>query len=436
MKKRIMALILGITLLASTAIAGCGNKQETTESGAEEKITIRWVSLSPGKDGEEGKTKPILEAFEEETGIRVEAEFYAITDLAEVIETKAAAGNTGYDVMSVDVTYIAKYGSSGYLEALDQYFTDEEKAEWSDASLESGIWEDKLYAAPRNTSAQLLIYNKTLLEEAGITVPENSPENRLTYEQVAQLAKEGLEKLDPDGSRGLTGFDFQQVSRVYQMNMLPNSLGGKNIGDDGYEADGIINSKEWEEAMSWYQQLVQDGIASRGYNAEQVAENFYSGKTLFMVGGTWTPTRMIAEDELGYAYAPCFEGYEDTTATGTGSWYMGMDAQSKEKEAAAEFIKFFTLGKGNDMWLEIDGAMPSRLAKVTEIENDPDASEALKIGAYESAHTAFPRAVTPAFGEYSTILDQTWEDVRNGADVKEALDSAVEQLETAMSTYR
>ena len=44
----------------------------------------------------------------------------------------------------------------------------------------------------------------------------------------------------------------------------------------------------------------------------------------------------------------------------------------------------------------------------------PNASMNMKIAAYEAANTAVPRAVTPVFGEYSTVLDQAWEDVRNG----------------------
>ena len=71
-----------------------------------------------------------------------------------------------------------------------------------------------------------LYYNKTLLEEAGIELPENDAEHRLTYEQVADMAKQAQEALDPDGSKGIIGLDFQQVSRIYQMNMLPNSMGG------------------------------------------------------------------------------------------------------------------------------------------------------------------------------------------------------------------
>ena len=59
----------------------------------------------------------------------------------------------------------------------------------------------------------------------------------------------------------------------------------------------------------------------------------------------------------------------------------------------------------------------------------------MKIAAYEAANTAVPRAVTPVFGEYSTALDQAWEDVRNGADVEEALENAIDQYNSATASY-
>ncbi len=126
-------------------------------------MTLKWISQGPGEDSWEGLTKPILEEYEKETGVHIDAEFYSFNDLFEVIETKAAAGNADFDVMSVDVTYIAKYGTSGYLEPLDKYFTDEEKAQWDEASYQAGVWENMMYAAPENTSTQVLYYNKTLL---------------------------------------------------------------------------------------------------------------------------------------------------------------------------------------------------------------------------------------------------------------------------------
>ena len=421
-----------------TAVMAAGMTSGMTMTGfaEEDKPTIRWVSQGAGETGWEGLTVPILEKFEEETGIHVEAEFYSFNDLFEVIETKSASGNADFDVMSVDVTYVSKYGSSGYLEPLDPYFTDEDKAKWDEASYTAGVWEDTMYAAPENTSCQELYYNKTLLEEAGIELPENDAEHRLTYEQVADMAKQAQEALDPDGSKGIIGLDFQQVSRIYQMNMLPNSMGGANISEDGYSLDGVVNTEPWIKAMTWYQGLVNDGIASRGYDADQLGDMFYSGKMVFMVGGTWTRNGMTCDDEIDCTYAPCFEGYEDKVATSTGSWYFGINSQSENKDAAAEFIKYFTLGEGSDMWLSINGDVPSRLDKQEEIANDENATKDMKIAAYEAANTAYPRAVTPVFGEYSTILDQAWEDVRNGADVEDTLNYAVEQFDSAVASYK
>lgn len=275
-----------------------------------------------------------------------------------------------------------------------------------------------------------------MLDKAGITVPENDENNRLTYEEVADLAKQAQKILDPDGSQGIIGFDFQQVSRVYQMNMLANSMGGKNISDDGYSIDGIVNTEPWIKAMTWYQNLVNDGVATRGFDADTLQDQFYSGKVVFMIGGTWTRTNMLNGDELGVTYAPCFKGHEKDVATSTGSWYFGMNSQSKNKEAVAKFINYFTVGKGNDMWLEINGDVPSRLEKQKEIIDNPDAIKDMKIAAYEAANTAVPRAVTPVFGEYSTILNAAWEDVRNGANVEDTLNVAVEKFNSAVANLR
>jgi len=440
MKKRILSTILSAVLLISVILTGCGNKSagEVTKENRDESSvdTIRWITMSSGEEGKETKSEKLMEEFEKETGIKVEAEYYSFSDLFDVIETKSVAKSTDYDVMLIDVTYVSKYAENGYITPLDDYFTDDEKAEFDNASYTAGVWDDQMFAASRNTSTQLLFFNQKLLDEAGMEAPTSTPEDRLTYEEVAELGRQALEKLDPDGSRGLIGFDFQQASRVYQMNMLPNSMGGKNINDDGLSLDGVINTEPWEKSMTWYQSLVNDGIASKGYSTEEVEAQFQSGNMVFMIGGTWTPSNMAVDDEVGCTYAPCFEGYEDTVATGTGSWYVGISSQSKSKENAAKFVKFLTLGSGNDLWLEMNEDVPSRNEKLQEIIDNPEADEMLKMAAYEAKNTAFPRASTPLFGEYSSILDQMWEDVRNGADVNKSIDSAIKQFDSAAAAYK
>lgn len=445
--KRILSLVLMAVLVLALA-TGCGKSdgqsgggnsttgEDTT--GAGKATEIVWLSQGVGDNSWEGRTKSILAAYEEETGVKVKGEFYSFNDLFDIIEVKIASGSSDYDAISVDVPMVAAYATRKYLMPVDDYFSAEEKSLFIDSAVEAGSWDGVFYAPPMNTSTQVLWYNTKLLDEAEVQIPENSTEKRLTWEQVADLAKQTVEKLDPDGTNGIIGLDFQQASRVYQMNALPNSMGGKNIGDDGYTVGGVINNDAWVKSLTWYQDLVKQGISSKGINADEMSNYFYSDKLVFMVGGTWTAGNCEANGMTTYGWAPCpaFEGYEDSVATPTGSWHFGVNTASKNTDAAAEFIKWMSLGKGNDMWLEVNGDMPSRKDKLDEIINDANAQEYLKIGAYEASNTSVPRALTPGYNEYSTILNATWEDIRNGADVKQALDNAVAQINTAMEKYK
>ena len=443
MKKLILcalALVLAVAPLAacgSGEAPSAGNTPGTAEAsdnqGAEKASdSIMW--LSQGTEWDE-QTQALRNKFKEETGIEVKGEFYSFNDLFEIIEVKIASGSSDYDVISVDVPMVAAYATRGYLAPMDEYFTEEEKAGWIPSALAAGSWQGTLYAPPMNTSSQLLWYNKDLLAEAGVTVRDSDVNNRLTYEEIADYAKTTLDVVDPDRNKGISGIVFQQVSRTYQMCAVPNSLGEKSIGDDGLTVDGVINSEGWVKALTWYQNLFNDGLALRGSTADEQSPNFNSGKTIFMIGGTWT-SHQIGDTNFGYAPVPAFKGYEDKVGTPTGSWHFGINKASEKYDQAAQFIKYISLGEGNDLWLEENKDVPSTMRAIEAIQNDSNADPIQKIAAFEAANTAVPRALTPGYSEYSSVMDATFEDIRNGADVKGALDSAVEQINTAFEKYK
>lgn len=431
-RKKVVAVLMAGALAGSMLSSFAVQAEEKPFEGQE--ITF---ACTGGGDWEP-YLEPIIEKFTEETGAKVNMELYAHADYLELLQVKLPAGSDDYDVIGVDVPLVASYATKGWIAPVDEYFSDEEKAQFNASALEAGSWDGVFYAPAMNSSSQLLWWNTALLAEAGVEVPESTTENRLTWEQVADMAKEALAVLDPDGNKGIAGITFGQVSRTYQMNQLPNSLGGKNIGDDGYTAEGVINDEAWVEAATWYQGLYEEGVALKGITADDAADFFDAGKVLFIIDGTWRAQGSEANGLTDYAYAPvpAFEGHEDQVGTPTGSWHFGIPSNSQNKDLAAEFIKYMSIGEGNAMWLETHGDVPSTIAGVEALMNSEDAEGYMKIAAYESANTAVPRALTPGFTEYDTIIQNTWEDIKNGADVQEALDSAAEKIETAMEQYK
>ncbi|MDR2476605.1 MAG: extracellular solute-binding protein, partial [Treponema sp.] len=330
-----------------------------------------------------------MEQYYKETGVRVKAEYYAFDDLFQVIEVKIGSGSRDYDLISVDVPMVAGYAQRGYLEPVDRFFTDTEKKQFIPSALAAGSWKGVFYAPAMNTSAQLLWYNKDLLNQAGVKIRDSSVTNRLTYEEIVDYTKQALAKLDPDGKNGIAGLMFQQVSRTYQMCAVANSLGEKSIGDDGFTVEGVINSPGWVKAMTWYQDLYKNGLALRGYTADEVSALFNSGKVLFMIGGTYS-TVAISATNYGYAPVPAFKGYENKVGSATGSWHFGINKASTRKELAADFIKWLSIGAGNPVWLKANNDVPSTQTTINTLLNDPNADPIMKISAYEAANTAVP----------------------------------------------
>jgi ABC-type glycerol-3-phosphate transport system substrate-binding protein len=428
-----VVLILSVVILGPVFGGGRGDQS----GGAGEEKTITWLTQGAGTNpgAWEQVAKPILQRYYELTGVTVKGEFLAFADLFQVIEVKIGSGSRDYDVVTVDGPMVAGYINRGYLAPMDEYFTPAEKAQYIQSSLDAGTWDGKFYCPPMKTSSQLLWYNKDLLAQAGVTLRPSDVNNRLTYEEVVEYAKQTLAKVDPNHANGIAGLMFEQVSRTYQMCMIPNSLGEKAIGSDGFTVDGVINNAGWIKAMTWYQNLYKDQLSVRGYNGDEVTPLFNSGKVVFLIGGTWMPSR-APDVNKGFVPVPAFKGFESKIATPTGSWHYGINKASAKKAQAADFIKFMTLGEGREMWLKAITDVPATKAAIDEIQNDPNADPIMKIAAYEAANTAVPRALTPGYPEYSTILDAAFEDIRNGSDVKGALDNAVREINSALAKYK
>jgi ABC-type glycerol-3-phosphate transport system substrate-binding protein len=363
-------------------------------------------------------------------------ELASLAGLLEIIEVKVASGSTDYDVINVDVSVVSAYVKRDYILPLDKYFPADKKAKFVDSAVDAGSVNGVFYSTPLQNSSVVLFYNNKLLKQAGVTVPPNDVTHRLTWEQVVDMAAKTVNAIDPNHNQGISGIMFQQATRTYQMLPLPNSFGEKSIGPDGLTVDGVINTPGWVKAMTWLQDISNSGVMLRGITANDAQNYFNSGKVVFLINGTFLPPQDPNLVELGYAPTPAFAGYEDKIATPTGSWGLGINKYSKKPDDAAQFIEYLSQGEGHEIWVETHNELPATKSGLDKILKNPNADGVFKIAAYEAMNTAVPRPVTVGMTEYNAVMEPTFEDIRNGADIKSALDNAVRQINTAFQKYK
>lgn len=433
--KKCISMLLAL-VLAVSMLAGCGSKDNASKSdtGSDGK-TIRVLTHMGGS------FNAVKDAFEQATGIKLEIDVCSYEELNDQYEVLLSSKSSEYDVICPDGPNVAAYVSRGYIAPLNEYFTNDEINAFSQALVAQGTVDGTFYAAPLGDSCTVMYFNKDLLKEAGVEWDFDQYDgvnSRITWEKVIELATEVTAKLDPDGSKGITPVEFGQASQVYMMNVLPNSLGGKNISDDGLSVDGILNSEAWTQALTWYQDNVNKGVFSRGISGMDGYNNFYAGKSVFILMTTDSYNYALyggmTPENMGYTYQPCFEGHEDQVATACGNWTCAVNAYSENKAEAAEFVKWITYGEGNDLFLTSESMVPNMASRYTDalIEKVPT----LAMARVESGVTSVVRAVTPGFNEYANAVGTMWEDIRNGADIQSTVASTISELDSALEYYK
>ena len=434
-RRQFMQLSAG--LASGALLAACAAPVAPAPAGGEavpsqEAVTITFLALHDGWAN-------VWDAFNEvHPDVTVEADFLPWDAFFEQIQVRLASGSGDPDVYEVDVPLTASYGFREWLIPLDDLFTEDEVNDWVPSSLEAGHYEGELIAAPMKTSTQLLYYNKDLLDQVGIVPP--GEDERWTWEQLADAAKVATVDADGDGVPETWGFIWEQIIRIYQLQPMPMSLGGVAIGDDGLTVRGIIDSQEWIDAFTYYSNAFNEWkVAPQGEIGWPSDTLFRTGKLAFELAGNWNiPQNYEMEFEWGVSRHPYFEGGE--VVTPTGSWHIGINSASANPEAGSKLVHWASTMPGAEtVWRDAFQDMPAQKSMLQKWMTEPEFDERPayfnRIAADEATVNPQPRPVTPGYLEYEEILGDTFEDIRNGADVTTALGTAVDRIEAEMVKY-
>ena len=405
--KRKVAVMCVLALSATMALSayGCGG----SDSG---KTQIRFATWDVAEDVD--FQQELVDKFNEEhDDIEVTLEAYG-----DEFDTKISSGMGSGD--APDVMYMWNYPSyyEG-LEPLDDYIAeegDEYKADFYETLWDYNSMDGATYGIPIGFTTHCLFYNRDIFDEAGVEYPTED----WTWEDLQAAAQEINE------ATGTAGFAFMMEPDPYDFEMYLWSIGTAYCDEEG-TLDGSLNSDESKEVFQMFQDMEEDGyaVATEGDGTDE----FRAGNAAMYIYGSWS-IDTLNEDGMNYGVTtiPAFSDAGQDSVSILSSSGLSMAADCENKEAAWEFIKYWTSTECN---IERIGTELPVLNSVVDSEGIMEQEE------YAPFYTMLEQSAghTPAsfiiedWSQVSENLSLSFEQIFNPSslmDVDEVLDGAAQ----------
>lgn len=432
--------VIGLTsLLLAAGLTGCGRKQpspgDVAGYDAGEIYISMWVHTI--EDTPEGEAyKQSVEAFNEQFNGRyfAEIEFIPRNDsgggYSDKINASVMSGDLP-DVITVDGPNVAAYAANGIIQPLAP-LTDAERGVYLDSILEQGTYNDTLYALGAMESSVGLYYNKEILAEAGIEVPDAA--HPWTWTAFTAI----LEQLKPlmDAKNGYPldmTFPVGEASIYYYAPFIWSN-GGDLVSSDGLQVGGYFNAQSNVDTMQYFRMLVEKSYMSQA----PIDKLFESGRAAFKFDGAWevnTIYESYPDIQLGVAPYVVGDSWDGGRYTPTGSWAYAATSKATDLDAATELVKWMSGADSGVLLFEKTKSMPSTYAAYEQITlfEDDEAYRALYEQLRDYGH---PRPKTPVYPQVSTSFQQALESIAlTGNDAQTELDQSVERINAKLKRY-
>ena len=437
MKKRLLCLTALFLLLGS--LPGCQKKEirpgdvEGFDQG-EAYLSI-WVHSI--EDTEEGQAyKESVESFNEayDGQYFADIEFIPRNDsgggYSDKINASVMAGGLP-DVLTVDGPNVAAYAANGIIQPLAE-LTEEEQSVYLPSILEQGTYDDRLYALGVMESSVGMYYNKALIEEAGIRIPE--PGNPWTWTEFLEILEELKPFMEEKNGYPLDmTFPVGEAS-IYYYAPFVWSNGGDLVSGDGLTVEGYFNAPENVAAMEYFRTIVERGYMSQA----PIDKLFESGRAAFKFDGAWEVNTIYTsypDIDLGVAPYVVGDNWKGERYTPTGSWAFAASSGTKNIEGATELVKWMSgVESGIRIW-EMSKTFPSTYEAFANIEVF-QTDENYKALYDQLSSYGHPRPKTPVYPQVSTSFQEVLESAAlGGKDAQAEMDKSVERINAKLERY-
>ncbi|PFU38525.1 sugar ABC transporter substrate-binding protein [Bacillus cereus] len=333
MKKRI-SLLLILAISFAILLSACGNSEKSSSQGKSGEKVLRFATWDTGESLK--YQQDIAKKFEKANpGVKVQVEAYA-----DGFEDKLAASFGAKN--PPDVMYMWNYPDYyKSLEPLDDYVNKDSSFKTTFDDFYTNIlnyhkFKNTTYGFPIGFTTRVIYYNKKLFQEAGVPLPTSG----WTWEQFSDAAK----KLS-NPEKKQYGFVLSSKKNSYAFQEYVWSNGSSFISPDGKKVDGYMNSSKTQEILNGFQHMIDENST---IVSDKVTESFKSGKIAMIENGIWPLEDFKkAGMDFGTAEIPSFHGQPSKGVIHSAGIAMAKD--SKEKDLAWKFIKYFVSAEAAEM---------------------------------------------------------------------------------------
>ncbi|MDX3924325.1 MAG: ABC transporter substrate-binding protein [Shinella sp.] len=327
------------------------------------------------------------------------------------------------DVFSQDVIWIAGFASAGWALPLDEYFPADARKDYFPGTVAACTYEDKLTALPWFLDSGMFYYRKDLVEKHGGKVPE-------TWEDMAKMA--AAAQAAGDAKFGYLWQGKQAEVLVCDAVEIITSNNGAILAPDGKSA--LIGEKPAVDAIKFLYDTINTTKISPpnvlSWDEEPSRQPFTAGDAMFM--RNWSYVYPIAQDpkasqvvdKVGVAPLPYFPGGK--SAACLGGYQLGVNANSKNREAAIEFLTWLSSPETQQRIALNFGLAPTRPALFSD---DKIKSEQPFMASLEKVFTgATGRPVTPEYAKVTLALQSGISRALVSGDVEAELAACAEEV--------
>jgi multiple sugar transport system substrate-binding protein len=287
--------------------------------------------------------------------IKVNMEYVGYDYVHDKIVTGMAAKPPAYDAAMIDVIWPDEFIKANYLLDVTSRVTSDMKTNMFPASWNGVTRNGKIYGMPWLMDVKYFMYNKDMLQKAGISAPPK------TWEEMVDQAKIIKQK-------GIAEYPViwswnQKEGVVCDYTVLLYGLGGAFLDASGKP---VFNDAKGVQALAWMKQTIDDGItnpASVSSDENAVEADFLAGKSAFAVNWLFQfsdsndATKSQIVGQAAFAPMPVFDAGAKAGIKGSsvdGSSSFAIMATSPYPDQTWKFLSYLA---SNDVQMKYSAEM-------------------------------------------------------------------------------